>query len=241
VRLPLPLFELDLRVGLTLRRVTRPNGLRRLDHDFAFARQAVGAFDGAEAGGYAGFAGGDGLAVLPAVGALGEGLAEALDFADVGFSFAGVGGDGVHGDVGGGGVEDEADGAGLGVTAGEGENLGTVGFRPGLFRGGVALPGSVAECGQHDVGSVDLVAGGQPPGCDMVDGTVPAIGCSQTVLDQALVQGKVGKRAVLRKAVGPSCPGSGAAVFGMVHACWVWLISQLLPGPAVGWRVPAGG
>jgi hypothetical protein len=52
-----------------------------------------------------------------------------LDFADVGFSFVGVGGDGVHGDVGGGGVEDEADRAGLGVTAGEGEDLGAVGFR----------------------------------------------------------------------------------------------------------------
>ena len=83
---------------------------------------------------------------------------------------------------------------------------------------------------------------GQPPGGDVVDGTVPAVGCSETVLDQALVQGKVGERAVLRKAVRPSCPGSGTAVaVGMVHACWVWLVSRLLPGLAVGWRVPAGG
>jgi hypothetical protein len=40
------------------------------------------------------FAVGDGLAVASAVGAFGEGFAVALDFADVGFSFVGVGGDG---------------------------------------------------------------------------------------------------------------------------------------------------
>ena len=130
---------------------------------------AVGAFDGAQAGGYPGFADGDGLAVLPAVGAFGQGLAVALDFADVGFSFVGVGGDGEHGGVGGGGVEDEADRAGVGVAAGEGEDRGAVGFRPGLFRVGEALPGPVAECGQHDIGSVDLVAGGAEVRADRAD------------------------------------------------------------------------
>ena len=60
----------------------------------AFDGHAVGVFDGAQAGGYPGLAGGDGLAVAAAVGAFGEGLAVALDFADVGFAFVGVGGDG---------------------------------------------------------------------------------------------------------------------------------------------------
>ena len=93
---------------------------------------------------------------------LGEGLAEALDFADVGFSFVGVGG---------GGVEDEADGAG--VAAGEGEDLGAVGFRPSLFRMGEALPGPVAESGQHDVGSVDLVSGDAEVRADRLDVRAP--------------------------------------------------------------------
>jgi hypothetical protein len=47
-------------------------------------------FDGAQAGGYPGFAGGDGLAVALAVGAFGQVAAEAFDFADVGFSLVGV-------------------------------------------------------------------------------------------------------------------------------------------------------
>ena len=167
------LLQLDLPVGLALRGTRRWSGLRRLKRDVAFGCQLVGAFDGAQAGGDPGFAGGDGVAVLSAVGAFGEGLAVAFDFADVGFSFVGVGGDGVHGGVGGGGVEDEADGAGLGVAAGEGEDLGAVGFRPGLLGGGVALPGPVAECGQHDVGSVDLVAGGAEVRADRLDVRAP--------------------------------------------------------------------
>ena len=89
-------------------------------HDVAFDGDAVGAFDGAQAGGDAGFAGGDGLAVAAAVGAFGQGLAVAFDFADVGFAFVGVGGDGEQGDVGGGGVQDEADGLAVGVAPGPG-------------------------------------------------------------------------------------------------------------------------
>ena len=77
------------------------------------------------------------LGGLSAKGPLGDGLAVALDFADVGLSFIGVGGDGVHGDVG---VEDEADRAGVGVAAGEGKDLGAVGFGPSLFRVREALP-----------------------------------------------------------------------------------------------------
>jgi hypothetical protein len=86
----------------------------------AFDGHAVGALDGAEAGGYPGFAGGDGLAVLSAVGAFGQGLAVAFDFADVGFALVGVGGHGEQGDAGGGFVQDEADGPAIGVGLGPG-------------------------------------------------------------------------------------------------------------------------
>jgi hypothetical protein len=65
-------------------------------------RGAVGLFDGAQPGGYAGLAGGDGLAVSSAVGAFGQVLAGPFDFADVGFAFVGVGSDGEQGDVRGG-------------------------------------------------------------------------------------------------------------------------------------------
>lgn len=54
----------------------------------------MGAFDGAEALGDAGFAGGDGLAVTASPGAFGESLAVAFDLANVGLAFTGVGGDG---------------------------------------------------------------------------------------------------------------------------------------------------
>jgi hypothetical protein len=67
---------------------------------------AVGAFDGAEAGGDLGFAEGDVFAVLSAVGVFGEVLAVELDFSYVGFALEGVDGDGVDGGVGGVGVED---------------------------------------------------------------------------------------------------------------------------------------
>ena len=74
--------------------------------------------DGTQPGGYPHPASGDSLAVLSAVGAYGEGLAVALDFADVGFAFVGVGGDGDDDAVGRGGVKDEGDGLGFGVAAG---------------------------------------------------------------------------------------------------------------------------
>ena len=65
-------------------------------------RGAVGLFDGAQPGGYAGLAGGDGLAVASAAGTFGQVLAGPFDFADVGFAFVGVGSDGEQGDVRGG-------------------------------------------------------------------------------------------------------------------------------------------
>ena len=78
----------------------RPGGI-------ALTRHSIGMLDGAQTGSYPGLAGGDGLAVEAAVGVFGEGLAVALDFADVGFAFVGVGGDGEDDGAGGGGVEDE--------------------------------------------------------------------------------------------------------------------------------------
>src|SRR5512146_2776206 len=94
--------------------------LRRLGFDVAFDSGMVCVLDGAEAGGDAGFAVGDGLAVAAAVGAFGQVLGVELDFAEVGFAFLGVGGDGVEGGVRGGGVQDEGDGLAVGVVAGQG-------------------------------------------------------------------------------------------------------------------------
>jgi|SRR5271165_1898359 len=81
-----PLLQLDLPVDRMLRRTACSCGLRRPEHGVALDGHAVGAFDGAQAGGYASFAGGDGLAVAAAVGAFGQGLAVAFDFADVGLA-----------------------------------------------------------------------------------------------------------------------------------------------------------
>jgi hypothetical protein len=115
-----------------LRRAEPSGGLGRLDRAVALVRDAVGAFDGAQAGGYPGLAGGDGLAVASAVGAFRQALAELLDFADVGLAFVGVLGDGEDGGGGGGGVQDEADGLGLGIAAGQGDDRGSFGLWPGL-------------------------------------------------------------------------------------------------------------
>ena len=104
------LLKLDLPVGLTLWRTECPGGLGRPGRGVVLGRGAIGLLDGAQPGGDAGLAGGDGLAVLPAVGVLGQVLADLLDFADVGFALVGVGGDREQGDVGGGGVQDQADG-----------------------------------------------------------------------------------------------------------------------------------
>ena len=60
-------------------------------YDVALDCHAVGLLDGSQAGGYTCFAGGDGLAVGPAVEAFEQGLAEALDLVEVGFSLVDVG------------------------------------------------------------------------------------------------------------------------------------------------------
>ncbi len=70
------------------------DGLGRRDREVGFGGGLVGVLDGAQAGGDAGLAGGDGLAVAAAVGAFGPGLGVALDFAEVGFAFTGVGREG---------------------------------------------------------------------------------------------------------------------------------------------------
>src|SRR6266566_1996071 len=128
-----------------LSRTTWSNWLGWAELGIALDGRAVGVLDGAETGGYPGFAGGDGLAVAAAVGAFGQGLAESFYFADVGFAFVGVGGDGEDGDARGGGVEDEGDRLAVGVAAGQGD-------RP-------AVSGLIVESCEHGVGAVDLVAG----------------------------------------------------------------------------------
>ena len=79
-----------------LGRATRFYALGWLKRGVAFDGGALGPFDGPQALGYPGSAGGDGLAVAAAVRAFGQGLAVAFDFADVGFAFVGVGGRGVQ-------------------------------------------------------------------------------------------------------------------------------------------------
>ncbi len=123
-----------------LRETACSGGLGRRDYGVALYDQAVGALDGAEAGGYPGLAGGDGLAVAAAVGAFGQALAELLDFADVGFSFVGVRGDGEDGDVRSGGVEDEGDGLAFEVAASQGNRPGPLDLRPRPLRERSAVP-----------------------------------------------------------------------------------------------------
>jgi hypothetical protein len=151
-------LQLDLPVGVELRRTGCPGGLLRLCCGAVLDRRSVGIFDGSEAAGDAGLAGGDGLAVAPAVGALWQAAARPLDLADVGLSLVGMRGDGEHGDVGGGGVQDQADGLGVGVAPGQGQDPRAIYVGPGLFWVDLALPDPVVEVDEFDVGSVDLVA-----------------------------------------------------------------------------------
>ena len=58
------------------------------------------------------------------------------------------------------GVEDEGDGLAVGVPACQGNDAGAVGLWPGLSGAVVAVCGLVVEAGEHEVGAVDLVAGG---------------------------------------------------------------------------------
>jgi hypothetical protein len=76
------------------RRTKRGGGLGRREHAVALHGHPIGLLNDAQPGGDPGLAGGDGLAVAAALGAFGQVLAGAFDFADVGFAFVGVGGDG---------------------------------------------------------------------------------------------------------------------------------------------------
>jgi len=130
-------------------------------------RGLVSLLDGAEAGGDAGFAVGDGLAVAAAVGAFGQFLGVELDFAEVCFAFLGVGGDRVHGDVRGGGVQHEGDGLAFRVMAGQGGDPRSADLLLELLGTAAGtVPGPVAGVGEHEVGAVHLVAGGAEAGPD---------------------------------------------------------------------------
>ena len=133
------------------RRAACSGGFRWPERDVALVRHPVGVLDGAEAGGDAGFAGGDGLAVAAAVGVFGQGLGVALDFADVGFAFVGVGSDGVDGGAGGGGVQDEGDVwvSGLRLARAMGR---------GSLVSGQARPGSARRCRVRSWRSLSMVS-----------------------------------------------------------------------------------
>jgi hypothetical protein len=134
--------------------------LRWSEHSVTLDGHTVGLFDGAETGGNACLAGGDGPAVAVAVGVFGERLAVALDLTDVSFTFVGVSGDGEHNNISRGGVQDESDGLGFGVATGQGYRRGLVIFRPRPFEVRSAVPGAVVEVFEQGVGAVDLVTGG---------------------------------------------------------------------------------
>ena len=130
--------------------------------------------DSAEPGGDPGLAGGDGLAVAPAVGTFREALAELLDLADVGLALVGVRSGGEHDHVGGSGIQDQADRLVLEIPAGQRDDPGAVGLWPGLLWLSEAVPGPFVELGQHKVGPVDLVAGGAEVLADRAEGGAPA-------------------------------------------------------------------
>ncbi len=133
-----------------LGRAEGSGGVRRAGRRVALVGRPAGMLDRSQPAGHPGLAGGDGLAVAPAVGAFGEALAGSLDLADVGFSLVGVRSYGEHGAVGGGGVHDEDDRLGLGVLAGQGKDPRAVGLGPGLLGNGVAVSGPVVESGEYD-------------------------------------------------------------------------------------------
>jgi hypothetical protein len=105
----------------------------------------AGVLDGAQPGGDAGLASGDGLAVALAVGAVRPVGAGPLDLAGVGFPFVGVRGEGEHGDARCGGVQDKGDRASFGVMAGQGCDPGPVSVGPRLLRCTVVVPGAGAS------------------------------------------------------------------------------------------------
>ncbi len=69
-------------------------------------------------------------------------MAESFYFAEVGFSFVGMRGDGDAGEAG---VKDEGDGLAFGVAARQGDGPQPLDLRPRLLGDRSAVPGSVVE------------------------------------------------------------------------------------------------
>ncbi len=196
-----------------LRGTACAGGLRWPEHDVALECCAVGLLDGAQTVGNAGFPGSDGLAVAAAVGAFGQVLGVPLDFAEVGFALVGVRGEGEEGGAGGGGVQDEADGLAFRVVAGQGDNRGAVGLGPGRRGGCDAFPYPLAEVGEHEVGAVDLVAGGAEVLPDRAQARAAADGVAVEPgrLEMIGVGARAGVEAQLGLQLGADGAGAGEA------------------------------
>ena len=150
--------RLDFPFSHMVKRTMCSGWLGRYECFVALDRRPVRLLDGPEPGGDPRFAGGDGLAVAAAVGALGQVLAGPLDLTEVGFSLVGVNGDGVHDDVGSGGVKNEANRLALGIPTGQDEDARAVVLWPRLVRDGAPLSDPLMELGKHHISPVDLVA-----------------------------------------------------------------------------------
>jgi hypothetical protein len=208
----------------------------------AFGGGAVCVFDGAEASGDAGFASRNVLTVLLAVGVVREGGGVALDFADVGFAVVGVGGDRIEGDAGGVGIQDEGEGAGFGVPASQGDDGGGGSIGPSGFGGLDVVAVAVVEFGEHQVGAVELVAGG---------GEVRAEGVGVGAAGDAVVQepGSLGAVGVgggagvgAQVVVQVAGDGAGLGEGGQGAGEWDWLGTGGDPyGQAAGGDVVDGG
>jgi hypothetical protein len=98
-------------------RTERPSGFGRREDGAVPGHRLLSVLDGAQPSGDPGLAGGDSLAVAPAIGPFGQFGAVLFDLADVGFPTVGVRGEGEHSNAGRCAVQDERDRAGFGVMA----------------------------------------------------------------------------------------------------------------------------
>ena len=139
--------------------LVRYRRLAQVQHGVPFDGHAKGLLDGTQAGGDTSISGGDGLAVVAAIGAFWQCPTVAFYLADVSLQVVGMRGDSEDGDASGGGIKDEADGLVIGALARYGDEAGSLSLRPNLpWAATVYNP--FAEVDQHRIGPVYLVTGG---------------------------------------------------------------------------------